>query len=90
MTTNYPEKLDKALIRPGRVDIHERLDLIGPKEILKLFYLFYPDDVDVDLKKLKELENLKIKLSPAEVQNLFIEYAKFPNLALLELSKLSS
>lgn len=28
MTTNYPDKLDDALVRPGRVDLHETLEYL--------------------------------------------------------------
>lgn len=35
MTTNYPDRLDAALLRPGRVDLHEKfLELSGPEQVL--------------------------------------------------------
>ena len=30
MTTNHPEKLDPALVRPGRVDVNMQFGLFGP------------------------------------------------------------
>ena len=46
MTTNYPDRLDPALIRPGRVDLKVRFDLAGKKEVRELFLRMY--DVDDD------------------------------------------
>lgn len=36
MTTNYPEKLDSALTRPGRVDLSEEISLLEKPEILAM------------------------------------------------------
>lgn len=36
MTTNYPDKLDKALTRPGRVDLAEEIAPLAPAEILTM------------------------------------------------------
>jgi len=41
MTTNFPERLDPALIRPGRADVHERFDLLGPTEQERMALRFY-------------------------------------------------
>lgn len=41
MTTNHPEKLDPALIRPGRVDVHETFNFLTKdlqEEMSSLFY----------------------------------------------------
>jgi mitochondrial chaperone BCS1 len=41
MTTNHIERLDPALIRPGRVDLSELLDDADPEQAMKLFTQFY-------------------------------------------------
>ncbi|KAI9035825.1 BCS1 and AAA domain-containing protein [Aspergillus affinis] len=41
MTTNVPESLDRALIRPGRVDLHVKFTLPGRKEFQELFRSMY-------------------------------------------------
>jgi chaperone BCS1 len=43
MTTNNPEALDKALIRPGRVDMHIRFALPTNVEIRELYLSMYKD-----------------------------------------------
>ena len=44
LTTNYVEKLDKALIRPGRVDLIIKIGYIKKKEAKEMFLCFFPDN----------------------------------------------
>jgi mitochondrial chaperone BCS1 len=44
MTTNSPESLDKALIRPGRVDLHIAFQLPCKVDMRELFLAMYRDD----------------------------------------------
>jgi chaperone BCS1 len=37
MTTNYFDRLDPALIRPGRVDVSIRFGLASMKQIKRMF-----------------------------------------------------
>jgi len=41
MTTNHIERLDPALIRPGRVDLQEFIGDATPKQARRLFLRFY-------------------------------------------------
>ena len=43
MTTNSPESLDRALVRPGRVDMHVPFELPGREEVEALFVSIYYD-----------------------------------------------
>ncbi|MCJ1447491.1 MAG: hypothetical protein MMC23_008002 [Stictis urceolatum] len=43
MTTNNPEDLDKALVRPGRVDMHIAFQLPKREEMRELFLSMYRD-----------------------------------------------
>jgi chaperone BCS1 len=43
MTTNYPDKLDKALTRPGRVDLMEEISPLAAPEILTMCKQFLGD-----------------------------------------------
>lgn len=47
MTTNYPGRVDAALVRPGRVDVKIAFDLAGPAEAASLFLRFFPDRHDL-------------------------------------------
>ncbi len=42
MTTNHVERLDPAMIRPGRVDIQEYVGLSSPAEARRMFLCFHP------------------------------------------------
>lgn len=44
MTTNYPEKLDDALVRPGRVDLKIEFTLASRQQITELFVRMYNAD----------------------------------------------
>ena len=44
MTTNYPEKLDDALIRPGRVDMKVAFKMASTTQIRKIFIRMYSAD----------------------------------------------
>lgn len=46
MTTNYPEKLDKALIRPGRIDLSIEFKKCDKTIILDMMRNYYDEDID--------------------------------------------
>ncbi|PWN52524.1 hypothetical protein IE53DRAFT_385035 [Violaceomyces palustris] len=54
MTTNHVERLDSALIRPGRVDLIEELGDAETSQVKELMMRFYRDTVRD--KKIRELE----------------------------------
>jgi ATP-dependent 26S proteasome regulatory subunit len=41
MTTNNPDILDEALVRPGRVDRHERFGFADSDQLTRLFFYCY-------------------------------------------------
>jgi mitochondrial chaperone BCS1 len=46
MTTNHPEKLDDALVRPGRVDMKIKFTLANKQQIRELFMRMYCEDAE--------------------------------------------
>ncbi|MEO0625160.1 MAG: AAA family ATPase [Pseudomonadota bacterium] len=44
MTTNHPERLDPALIRPGRADVHVELGPVGAEAARRLYLRFFPGE----------------------------------------------
>jgi chaperone BCS1 len=42
-TTNHPEKLDPALIRPGRIDRRVEIGLADREQLARMFRRFYPN-----------------------------------------------
>jgi mitochondrial chaperone BCS1 len=46
MTSNHPERLDPALIRPGRVDRRVEFGLASADEATRLFLRFFDDDTE--------------------------------------------
>ena len=43
MTTNHKEKLDPALLRPGRADVHVHINNASEKQIKEIFTRFFPE-----------------------------------------------
>lgn len=68
MTTNYPEKLDKALIRPGRIDLQIEFKKCS-REITKEILEYYYDNKKVDADKLPHYV-----YTPAELINMCLTY----------------
>ena len=48
MTTNHPEKLDPALIRPGRVDMRVEFGLASRHQIEEIFFRMYWSDSETE------------------------------------------
>ncbi|KAK9462817.1 BCS1 N terminal-domain-containing protein [Lipomyces oligophaga] len=71
MTTNHPERLDPALIRPGRVDVRELLDNASPYQIRKMFRRFYDNQEDCETF-VEKVEALRSPVSTAQLQGLFV------------------
>ena len=82
MTSNYPQKLDKALIRPGRVDVNICFKKCSEKVIIEMLQYFY-DNFDISLINNKKFKN--DHYTPAEVYQTLFKYINDPFSAIKEL-----
>ncbi|KAH7726394.1 mitochondrial chaperone BCS1 [Aphelenchoides avenae] len=69
LTTNYVDRLDPALIRPGRVDVRQHLGNCTPYMLEQMFKRFYEDVSDELCKQFRDaVLDLNRPLSPAQIQ----------------------
>ncbi len=92
LTTNFIDKIDKALVRPGRFDCHIHLENSTPKIILEMINHFYNKEKNkVPVDKFipnyeKVLENIKTYAyyngktvwSPAKITQICLSYIDEP------------
>jgi ATP-dependent 26S proteasome regulatory subunit len=68
ISSNHYEELDPALIRPGRIDITQKLDNASHTIISEMYTHFFGTEIDTEqLKKVNEYF-----YSPAEIVNIYI------------------
>jgi chaperone BCS1 len=65
MTTNHPENIDAALLRPGRVDRRVMFDNLGEKEVRVMCRRFFDDRLEAD----RFASGVQAPISAAELQN---------------------
>ena len=88
MTSNYPEVLDKALIRPGRIDVKEYFGKCDYFQICQLFQTFYDIKETNFEEKYVSLKDIgEDQYSPAELTGIFLKHRADPQEALNELVK---
>jgi hypothetical protein len=80
ITSNFPEKLDKALIRPGRIDIILNLDKASTNTIKEIYESFY--STKISPKSLLLLKDVDKVFTPAEVNCIFFNNFDTPELGL--------
>ena len=84
MTTNHPEKLDPALIRPGRVDVREYLGHATEYQTKEMFYRFYGGQKERAQSFAEILASYRYPVSPAYLQGLFVSNKGSPEKALVD------
>lgn len=71
LTTNHPERLDPALLRPGRVDV--RVEFKTPNaEMAKEYFLTYYDDQEAAVAFAKNISGANAAASMAQMQHYFL------------------
>lgn len=83
MTSNKPEVLDKALIRPGRIDIKIHFNNCTRYDVMRLVNLFW----DLELSEEMLLPELDMKYTSAEIYNIFSSTNNFTEIEELFLVK---
>ena len=70
LTTNYPDRLDPALIRPGRVDIKQLIDYCSHFQAEEMFIKFFPESSELERKDfVRNIFNQKSsQISTAQIQ----------------------
>jgi hypothetical protein len=89
MTTNYPDRLDPALIRPGRIDLILNFQKATRETVRKMYQYFYDlDESDVDAAAFECIPDMRF--SPAEINQICFQHIDNPTAALEALQRASS
>lgn len=88
MTTNHPEKLDRALLRPGRVNMRIYMGFISCDDAIAMTEHYYPNTSPERLQTVRDAFEAKhracangLKMSPAEFEQLCAEATEIDDLA---------
>jgi DNA polymerase III delta prime subunit len=89
MTSNYPERLDKALIRPGRIDINVCLSYCDKNMVENMFNNFFENDENkrIELDSISDEKLKELKFTPAFIQSHLCNYYNNMQLCIETLNK---
>lgn len=72
LTSNFPDKLDKALLRPGRIDLIVHFKECDTDQLKDMFTHFYQKNLELDFSELNDI------YVPAYVQEIFLRFLNEP------------
>jgi len=83
ITTNYPERLDKALIRPGRIDMKVKFGPCTAENVLQMYQHYFETEIpsSFDPSSLQDGQ-----YTPAEVTQVFLNNMADPEVGLRQLA----
>ena len=90
MTTNHPERLDPALIRPGRVDVKEYFGHATPYQMKEMYLRFYGGEESRAEEFARIMSGSGNSVSTAFLQGLFVSHKNEPEGAMDEAKTLAS
>ncbi|MEM1298667.1 MAG: AAA family ATPase [Pseudomonadota bacterium] len=79
MTTNHRERLDPALIRPGRADVHVELGPVGAETAEAMFLRFFPGEEALAAHFRTRLTDQRV--TPAALQGWLLQNVSNPDAA---------
>jgi len=89
MTTNYEERLDPALKRPGRVDYKVYIGYCDHQQLIKMFRRFYPGaSEELSIQFADKVTELETPVSAADIQGFFMFAKDSPQAAIDNVSRL--
>jgi len=83
ITTNYPERLDKALIRPGRIDMKVKFGLCTADNIVQMYQHYFETELPTSFDRSRLQDDV---YSPAEVTQVFLNNMHKPEEGLEQLA----